>query len=268
MQLFPPLFLSHGAPNMALHDTPVRQFMSELGAKYAKPSAIVVASAHFETSGVTVVSDPFPKMIYDFGGFEPELNEVVYPAPGHPKLAARIEGLLKEKGLPVSIIPKRGYDHGTWVPLSLVWPEADIPIVQVSIDPNETSEFHYRIGQALSLLPRENIAVIGTGNITHNLGALFRRGQNPELDANIKQWVQKFIRWFDSQIESGNINNLLNYKEEAPFAAENHPTDEHLLPIFIALGAAGENQRPRKIHASYNFEFLAMDAWEFNPVPA
>lgn len=266
MQTFPPLFLSHGAPNMALHDTPVRQFMMTLGQEYQKPDAIVVASAHFETDDVCVVTDPNPEMIYDFRGFEPELYEMNYPAPGHTALADEVADLLETGGLNPKRLEKRGYDHGTWVPFSLVWPKADIPIVQVSISPDKSPDHHYRIGEALSGLPQRNIAVVGTGNITHNLQALFGKGRDAELDANIKSWVEKFLAWFDSEIESGNADNLMNYREEAPFAAENHPTDEHLLPIYVAMGAAGEEQKARKIHASYEFDFLAMDAWEFAPL--
>lgn len=265
MTTFPPLFLSHGAPNMAIRDLPVRSFLKGLGDKYPKPDAIVVVSAHFETRGTVVVSDPNPEMIYDFRGFEPELYEINYPAPGNTELASEIADRLNDRGLSVSVLEKRGFDHGTWVPLSLVYPEADIPIVQVSIDPDETPEFHHRLGQGLSAFPSRNVAVIGTGNITHNLPALFRKGQDPNLDANIRGWVDEFLEWFDSQLDSGNVDNLLNYREKAPFAAESHPTDEHLLPIFVALGAAGEKQKAQKIHASYDFDFLAMDAWEFNP---
>lgn len=267
MPTFPPLFLSHGAPNMGLRDLPVRDFLRNLSANYQKPDAIIAISAHFETKGTVVVTDPGPEMIYDFRGFESELYEQTYPAPGDPELADDVVALLKQAGLPISILEKRGFDHGTWVPLSLAYPDADIPIVQVSIDPDETPEFHYRLGQGLSALPSRNIAVIGTGNITHNLPALFQKGKDAHLDANIKHWVDEFLNWFDSELESGNVDNLLNYKEKAPFAAENHPTDEHLLPIYVALGAAGNKQKARKIHASYDFDFLAMDAWEFTPAP-
>lgn len=265
MPTFPSLFISHGAPNLGLRDLPVRDFLAGLGDMYQKPEAIISVSAHFETKGTAVVTDPNPEMIYDFRGFEPELYEVKYAAPGHPELAEKVCDLLSAAGVPVSKMAKRGFDHGTWAPLSLVFPQADIPIVQVSIDPDEAPAFHHKLGQALSSLPSQNIAIIGTGNITHNLPALFRKGQDPHLDANIRGWVDQFLDWFSSQIESGNVDNLLNYRENAPFAAENHPTDEHLLPIYVALGAAGAKQKARKIHASYDFDFLAMDAWEFTP---
>ena len=253
---------------MGLHDTPVREFMRSVGEHYQKPEAIIVVSAHFETKGTAVVTDPAPEMMYDFRGFEPELYEVNYPAPGHPDLANEVLSLILKAGIKAVEMPKRGYDHGTWVPLSLSYPKADIPIVQVSIDPDETPEYHYRLGQALSSLAFRNIAIIGTGNITHNLPALFGKGKDLELDAKIKGYVAEFLKWFDHQLQSNNVDNLLNYRSAAPFAAENHPTDEHLLPIFVVLGAANGSQsqkvKARKIHASYTFDFLAMDAWEFN----
>lgn len=268
---FPPLFLSHGAPNMGLHDAPVRDFMRTLAGRYPQPDAIISVSAHFETKGTAVVSDAKPEMIYDFRGFEPELHEMVYPASGHPELAKETLMFLKSAGINAVEIKKRGFDHGTWVPLSLVYPQADIPIVQVSIDPDETPEYHFKLGQALASLAERNIAIIGTGNITHNLPALFSKGRDPELDANIKGYVEAFLKWFDDQLESNHLENLLNYRNKAPFAEENHPTDEHLLPIFVALGAANgpaaekvkAQKKARKIHASYNYDFLAMDAWEF-----
>ena len=266
-EYLPPLFLSHGAPNMGLHDTPVRDFMRALGEQYQKPEAIIAVSAHFETKGTMVVSDVAPEMIYDFSGFEPELHKVNYPASGYPELAHEILALLEKASIHAINLEKRGYDHGTWVPLSLVYPQADIPIVQVSIDPDETPEYHYKLGQALASLPQRNIAIITTGNITHNLPALFSKGRDLDLDANIKGYVEAFLKWFDEQLESNHLQNLLNYRNKAPFAEENHPTDEHLLPIFVALGAASgsepEKVKARKIHASYNYEFLAMDAWEF-----
>lgn len=266
MPVFPPLFLSHGAPNMGLRDIPVRDFLRSLGERFQKPDAIISISAHFETDGVAVVSDPAPDMIYDFRGFEKELHEFIYPAPGEPALAAEVFSSLRNAGLPVMVVPKRGFDHGTWVPLSLVYPDASIPVVQVSIDPEQTPEFHYRMGKALAGFPARNIAVIGTGNITHNLSALFGKGRDAHLDANIKRYVAEFLEWLDLQLESGNSDNLLNYREKAPYAAENHPTDEHFLPIFAALGAAGSSATATKLHSSFDFDFLAMDAWAFAPL--
>lgn len=265
MTYYPPLFLSHGAPNMALHDTPVRSFMSQLGSQFQKPKAIVICSAHFETKGTVVVTDPNPEMIYDFRGFESELYNFKYSADGEPNLAHKVLGLLEASNIDAVAKPERGFDHGVWVPLALAWPEADIPIVQISIDPDETPEYHYKLGRALSSLAHENIALIGSGNITHNLHAVFTRGTNADTDQKMKVYADEFLSWFNSQIDSGNSDMFLNYRENAPFSEENHPTDEHLLPIFFTLGVAGENYRAEKLHQSFTFDFLAMDAWGFHP---
>lgn len=261
---FPSLFLSHGAPNMGLQNSPVRDFMRKLGGSYPKPDAIIAVSAHFETNDAVVVTDPAPGMIYDFRGFEAELYEQVYPAPGEPELAVEVSELIHARGIPVQTLAERGFDHGTWVPFSLAWPEADIPIVQVSIDPEATPAYHYKLGQALAPLRKRNIAIVGTGQITHNLQALFAKGRDADLDSNIKHWVNTFLKWFDEKLEAGEVEDLLEYRSAAPHAKANHPTDEHLLPIFVAMGAAGEQYSARKIHDSVMFDFLAMDAWEFS----
>lgn len=147
MSAMPSLFVSHGAPNLILHDSPARAFLAGYAAALPKPEAIVCVSAHFETDAPAVVDDPAPGMIYDFGGFEPELRTIVYPAPGDPALAGRVAGLVSAAGLPVAHVPRRGYDHGTWVPLKLLYPDADVPVVQVSVQPAADAAHHFRIGR-------------------------------------------------------------------------------------------------------------------------
>ncbi len=263
----PTLFISHGAPNMALTQNEAREFMAHLGNRYDRPAAIVICSAHFETKGPAVVTDDRPEMIYDFRGFEKELYEIQYPAPGEPKIAEKVASLIETAGMSVERIEKRGFDHGTWVPLSLIYPNAEIPVVQVSIDPDETPDYHYRLGQALASLARQGVLLIGSGNITHNLMALFSQGQNPEQDKQMETWVEEFVSWFDDRMDAGDTAALLNYRSEAPHAMENHPEDDHLLPIFFSLGAAGEGYMAKKIHDSTQFGFLAMDAYEFRRTP-
>jgi len=248
---------------MALHDTPVRDFMMALGDSLPKPSAIVIASAHFETNGLAIVADPSPEMIYDFNGFEPELRKTVYAAPGHRELALEIASMLADADITAQLLENRGYDHGTWVPLSLAYPDADVPIVQVSIDPNAGPDHHFQLGRALSDLREDNVLFIGSGNITHNLRALFAKGRDDELDRNIREWVDRFLSWLDPRLEEGVVEDLLFYRDRAPHAEANHPTDEHFLPLYFAFGAAGEGAKGKKLHQSYNFDFLAMDAWSF-----
>ncbi|KAI0559057.1 dioxygenase [Gracilaria domingensis] len=265
MKTFPPLFLSHGAPTMALSDAPVKHFLVKLGARLAKPRAAVVISAHFETTNAAVVTDPAPRTTYDFGNFDDRLFKIKYPAPGNPELGDEVFELLRAADISVKKVAKKGYDHGVWVPLSLMWPDADVPIVQVSIDPDQGTDYHYRLGKALRSLPKKDIAVIGTGNISHNLPVLFSSGQNEQRDAEFKRRVQSFLQWFDAQMKVCNVDNLLHYRDKAPFAKDNHPTDDHLMPLYVAMGAAGGEFKGRKIHESFDFGILAMDAWEFVP---
>ena len=259
----PSLFISHGAPNMALTENEAREFMSHLARRYPKPKAIVICSAHFETSGPAVVTNQNPGMIYDFGGFERELYEITYPAPGEPGLAERVASKIEAAGLPVQRLPDRGYDHGTWVPLSLIYPDADVPVVQVSIDPNETPQYHYKLGMALSELAEENILLVGSGNITHNLEVFFSRGDTKDLAERMPVLVDEFVDWMDQKMSAGEIDALLDYRAQAPHAVENHPTDDHLLPLYFSIGTAGNGFTAEKIHDSTQFGFLAMDAYEF-----
>eukprot|EP00178_Gracilaria_changii_P021602 TRINITY_DN640_c0_g1_i10.p2 TRINITY_DN640_c0_g1~~TRINITY_DN640_c0_g1_i10.p2 ORF type:complete len:290 (+),score=58.42 TRINITY_DN640_c0_g1_i10:377-1246(+) len=265
MATFAPLFLSHGAPTMALGDAPVKHFLASLGARLAKPRAAVVVSAHFDTANATVVTDAAPRTMHDFGNFDHRLFKITYAAPGEPKLAHHVFELLQHARVPVTKLARRAYDHGVWVPLSLMWPHADVPIVQLSIDARQGPDYHLRLGRALQSLPARNIAVIGTGNISHNLPALFSSGQDQRRDAQFKARVTRFLQWFDAQIEAAHVHNLLQYRQRAPFAEENHPTDDHLMPLYVAMGAAGERFTGSKIHESFDLGVLAMDAWQFEP---
>jgi 4,5-DOPA dioxygenase extradiol len=258
MATMPALFVSHGAPNMVISDLPARQFMEHLGDTVGTPKAIIIVSAHFETPGVAVVSDPKPEMIYDFGGFEPVLYSMQYPAPGDPALALKVFTLLENAGFEPREVAKRGYDHGAWTPLKLAFPKADIPVVQVSIDPSRDARYHFALGKALAPLREEGVLVIGSGHITHNLRAFFMRGRDPNLDSNIGGWVDAFIEWMRDKAEAGDVEALLDWERQAPFAAENHPEAEHLMPFFVALGA-GAGGKAERIHHSKQMGFFAYD---------
>lgn len=262
----PTLFISHGGPSIVTEESEARTHLAGLAKTLPeRPSAIVIASAHFETDGATVVSDPSPGMIYDFGGFAPELYEMVYPAPGEPALAVRIKKDLDSAGLSAELVDSRGYDHGSWTAMLLAFPDADIPIVQVSIDPRRDATYHHKLGAALEPLGQENILVIGSGHITHNLRAVFsamRGGVDP--DPEIEHKVTTFVDWIDDKLAVGDTEALLTWNPQAPFFRENHPTDEHLMPLFFAAGAAGGNAKPRRIHASKQFGFFAFDCYRFD----
>lgn len=262
MTSFPALFVSHGAPNLILHNSAAREFLAGYGQSLGKPKAIVMVSAHFETDRPTVVADPAPGMIYDFGGFEPELRDIVYPAPGAPDLARRVSELLKAEGLEVETIEERGYDHGAWVPLKLLYPDADCPVVQLSVQPEAGPAHHAAVGRALASLRDDGVLTVGSGAFTHNLPAIFANFRNGSADAETVPWVKEFADWATARIVAGDTDALADYRSRAPHAAENHPTEEHFLPLFVAMGAGGGGAG-RHVHSSSQYGAMMMDAFAF-----
>lgn len=261
----PTLFVSHGGPNVVIDDFPAHHFLKDVQSFVPKPSAIVINSAHFEAPGPAVVRDPQPDMMYDFGGFPEALYQMTYPAPGDTQLADRVVSLLQEAGLSPAAVEKRGYDHGAWNPLILGFPEADIPVVQVSTDPDASAGWHIAMGRALEPLRGQGVLIIGSGHITHNLRIAFSMMRGGPAVPGFSDKVTAFTDWFHTQLTTGDESALANWKAEAPFAPDNHPTDEHLLPIFTAYGAAGAGAKGERIHNSRQYEgALAWDAYRFD----
>ncbi|MDF1607412.1 class III extradiol ring-cleavage dioxygenase [Hoeflea sp. YIM 152468] len=264
----PALFISHGSPDTAIADTAAAGWLKRLAAELPRPRAIVVVSAHFEVTGhVAVSADPKPETIHDFGGFAPELYAIQYPAPGEPELARQIAGRLQTAGFAARAVDSRGFDHGVWVPLTLIYPDAQIPVVSVSVDPQQGPAHHYRLGQALAGLGRDGVLVIGSGSFTHNLGEAFKALRTGKRTAPVPGWVQAFTTWMGERLAANDIAGLLAYRATAPFAVENHPTDEHLLPLYVAMGAAGETGTAQLLHDSAEFGVLSMSMWRFDPAP-
>jgi 4,5-DOPA dioxygenase extradiol len=261
MASLPTLFVSHGSPMLALQDSPARRFLQQLGATLPRPQAILVVSAHWETAGSPAVSlARQPETIHDFGGFPRALFEMQYPAPGAPDAAGRAAALLEEAGIPVGRSATRGLDHGAWVPLRLMYPDADIPVAQLSIVRGASPARHEQIGRALAGLRGEGVLILASGSLTHNLYEF--RGQG--VDAPVPDWVSGFGSWMKERLEADDRAALLDYRRAAPWAAENHPTDEHLLPLFVALGAAGAGAHATQLHSSFEHGVLAMDAYGFD----
>jgi 4,5-DOPA dioxygenase extradiol len=261
MSPLPTIFLSHGSPMLALEDSPARRFLQGLGTSLPRPQAIVVVSAHWETRGGPAVSlAQQPDTIHDFGGFPRALFEIQYPAPGAPAAAERAAALLEAHGIPAGRSAQRGLDHGAWVPLSLMYPEADIPVAQLSVVHGASPAEHERIGRALAALRGEGVLVVGSGSLTHNLYEC--RGQG--IAAPVPAWVSEFEAWMKARLDAGERAALLDYRRAGPFAAQNHPTEEHLLPLFVAMGAAGPDARATQLHASFEHGVLAMDAYAFD----
>ena len=260
MTRLPTLFISHGSPMLAIQESPAHRFLLDLGKTLPKPKAILMASAHWESMGGPAVSlASNPETIHDFGGFPRALFEIQYPAPGAPETASRAAALLEQEGVAVKTSAMRGLDHGAWVPLRLMYPDADIPVAQISVVRGAAPADHLRIGRALSRLRDEGVLVIGSGSLTHNLYEF--RGQ--DIDAPVPAWVSEFDLWMKERLERNDSQGLLNYREEAPFAVRNHPTEEHLLPLFVAMGAAGETAVVKRLHDSYEYGVLAMDIYAF-----
>jgi len=268
-QSMPALFISHGSPDTAIAETKAAHWLRQLARDLPRPRAIVVASAHFEVSGgVAVSADPHPETIHDFGGFSPELYALQYPAPGEPELARQIAAELQAAGFVSRAIDKRGFDHGVWMLLKLIYPDADIPVVSVSVDPAQGPEHHFRLGQALAGLRADGVLVIGSGSFTHNLGEAFKALRAGQREIAVPAWVGDFTAWMGEKLAANDVAALLDYRREAPFAARNHPTDEHLLPLYVAMGAAGDAGRASLVHDSAEFGVLAMTMWRFDPAMA
>jgi 4,5-DOPA dioxygenase extradiol len=259
--MLPTLFVSHGAPTLPLTPAPARDFLAGLGERFSKPSAVLVVSAHWETARPTVNAVATNATIHDFFGFPQPLYDLGYAAPGSPALADRVADLLAEAGLPCAIDSSRGLDHGAWVPLLLMYPAADIPVVQLSLQPALGVAHHLALGRALAALRSEGVLVIGSGSFTHDLSEF--RTYRDALDAPEPAWVSEFANWFDAALHERRTADLIAYRRLAPFAAKNHPTEEHLLPLFTALGAAGDDPAIDRLHASITHGVLRMDVYAF-----
>jgi 4,5-DOPA dioxygenase extradiol len=258
--MFPSLFVSHGAPTLPLDPCPAREFLKGLGAEFPRPRAILAVSAHWETEAPMVNRVAANETIHDFYGFPPALYQMSYPAPGSPALADRTRELLTAAGFKPGVDDTRGLDHGAWVPLILMYPKADVPVVQLSLQTRLGPAHHAKLGRALAALRVENVLVMGAGSFTHNLRTMDRRG----LDAPEPQWSREFSDWVHGALMEGRTADLIDYRKLAPHAAVAHPEEEHFLPLFVALGAGGEGAKAERLHKSTTFGSLRMDAYAFS----
>lgn len=257
MPLHPVLFVSHGAPSLPLEPGATGALWAELGATLPRPRAILVISAHWPAAVPTISMASAPETIHDFNGFPEPLYGLRYPASGAPGLAPRVSTLLAEHGIPFNIA-ERGLDHGAWVPLSLMYPAADIPVAQLALQPHRDPSWHYRLGQALAALRAEGVLILASGSLSHNLRELSRSLPTPPA------WMTEFQDWMAVRVAEHDLAGLFDYRNQAPHAARNHPTDEHLLPLYVALGAAGPRAAVIRHDPGTTFGALAMDAWVWN----
>lgn len=252
----PVLFVSHGAPDLLLKPGATVRLWEQLGQALPRPRAILVISAHWVASQPTVSTASHPETIHDFGGFAEALYHMSYPAPGAPDLAQRVRELLAEAGLPHAETPDRGLDHGAWIPLTALYPDADIPVVQLALQPFAGPDWHRRVGTALRPLRDEGVLILASGAVTHNFGWL-EWGKN---DTIVPQ-ARIFADWLGDTLARDDRPALQDYRRIAPQGAAAHPSEEHLLPLFVALGAAQPGEKPLRMAPEYTYGGLAMDAY-------
>ena len=254
----PSLFVSHGAPTLALQPNPAHRFFKSLGATLPRPRAIVVFSAHWETSAVRVSAVAQPETIHDFYGFPAPLYDLSYPAAGDLALASVIVERLHDAGVDARTDASRGLDHGAWIPLLLAYPQADIPVVQVSLQPRLGPAHHVAVGRALAPLREDNVLLLASGGITHNLREFAGQPDNaPE-----ESYARTFADWVYDRLAGHDLDALLDYRRQGPNAVRSHPSEEHFLPLFCALGAA-QGEPVQRLHRSSSHGILAMDAFGF-----
>lgn len=252
--MIPSLFVSHGAPTLPFDDVPARDFLRGLGKQFEQPKAIVCVSAHWDTDAPELNTVATNSTIHDFYGFPEPLYQIHYNAPGAPQLARDVESLLA--GTHAKLDDTRGLDHGAWVPLMLMYPDAKIPVIQLSVQSHQSPAHHIALGETLKPLRENGVMVLGSGGYVHNLRALDRRninGAEPE-------WSSSFASWMHDALRERRDDDLKNYRTRAPNAAYAHPTEEHLMPLFVAYGAGGKADR---LHTSSTFGSLRMDAYSF-----
>lgn len=256
--MLPTIFVSHGAPTLLGEDVPARDFLAGLGRGLPRPNAILVVSAHWETPAPRVTTASRPETIHDFYGFPEDLYRLQYPAPGATETALRAVALLAAAGFAAAADPERGLDHGAWVPLRLAYPEADIPVTQLSIQPAEGPLHHVAMGRALAPLRAENILILASGGATHNLRELaWNSPDEPPA------WARAFDEWLAATLAAGDEAGLIDYRARAPQAVRAHPRDEHLLPLLVAFGAGGVGARGTRLHAGFTHGPLSMAAFRF-----
>ncbi|WP_298726483.1 class III extradiol ring-cleavage dioxygenase [uncultured Ferrovibrio sp.] len=259
MTKLPTVFVSHGSPMLTLEPQhAAHQFLRQAASHWSRPKAILAVSAHWETAEPEISATARPETIHDFYGFPPALYQMRYPAAGAPDLAARIKTLLDQAGFRSTLDPERGLDHGAWSPLTLIYPDAGIPVLQLSLQSQLGPAHHVALGRALAPLRDEGVLIFASGSLTHNLRLLDWRGQS-----GVMPWAQEFADWMHDRLTSRDDAALIDYRRQAPHAVAAHPTDEHLLPIFVALGAATPEKPAERLHASFTMGSLAMDSYLF-----
>lgn len=240
----------------ALAPGAVREAWAALARALPRPTAVLIASAHWETDQPMLTASARPPTIHDFYGFPRPLYEIEYRAPGAPAVAERARALLRSAGFAAALDRFRGLDHGAWAPLLHMYPQADVPVLQVSVQTALGPRHHLALGRALAPLAHEGVLLVGSGHLTHNLG---ERYEGPPA-----AYVREFQDWVKGRIEARDLDALADYRAQSAHGARAHPTEEHFLPLFVALGAAGARYRAERVYDAIESGSLAMDAWRFD----
>ncbi|MEI8304449.1 MAG: class III extradiol ring-cleavage dioxygenase [Burkholderiales bacterium] len=260
MSRLPSLFISHGAPTFAVEPGLAGPRLTALGRSLPRPEAVLVVSPHWMTPTPRVGTSMQPETIHDFGGFDPALYRIQYPARGHEVLARRAVALLTQAGWPAQPDDRRGLDHGAWVPLRHLFPQADVPVFQVSLPSRLDAPNAWALGQALAPLAEEGVLIVGSGSLTHNLSEF--RGTR----ATVEPYVQAFSAWVREAVEQADRARLLRTLDDAPHAHRAHPTTEHFWPLLVAAGATDTGGGPAPatvIDGGIAYGILSMDAYAF-----
>lgn len=259
-QRLPALFVSHGSPMLALQDDAYTHALHDFCAKLPeKPKAIVVVSAHglSEDGVVEINASEKPRLIYDFRGFPSALYQMEYPCPGAPELAARVASLVADAGFAATLNRAGGLDHGVWIPLRIAFPQADIPVLQVSMPHPSQPESVLKLGQALAPLRDEGVLLIGSGGIVHNLGKLvWHQKEGPAAP-----WAREYDAWVLDRLAHKDVTALCDFEASGPNARLAHPTTEHFFPLFFTVGASRFGDEFRLVHQEIQYSSFSMSCF-------
>ncbi|MCF6093775.1 dioxygenase [Microaerobacter geothermalis] len=256
--MVPTLFVCHGAPSLVIEDNEYTRFLKNLAKKLNKPEAIVIFTAHWESEVMKISSLKGPyETIYDFYGFPEELYSIKYPAKGSVQLSEQLQEMFQTKGIKTVKDTQRGLDHGSWVILQLMYPEADVPVVQISVNPTLSPKEQYKIGEAIADLRDQNVLIIGSGATVHNLGTL-----KWDMKAS-EEWAVQFDDWLIDKVENWDVKSIFSYRDLAPHARLAVPREEHFVPLLITMGSGDKSRKARLLYRGYDFGTLSYICMKF-----
>lgn len=257
--MVPSLFLGHGAPNIIYDNNEYTNFLKGYGKALKKPKAVVIFSAHYEAPIQRIGAAEHYDMIYDFYGFPRELYTIKYNAASDLNLANKVSSLLAKNNISNKLDYERGIDHGAWTMLKLIFPEIDIPVVTMSVNIDLSNEEQYNIGKSLEALRQDDVLIIGSGGIVHNLGLVdFGAGNE------VHTWASEFNKWIEKKVLSWDLPSMLNYEKLAPNTSLAVPRNEHFVPLLLAMGACDSTRSAKLLKRIYQYGNLSLDFWEFS----